>query len=158
MRHNSQVRATLVRADPHLLLLWPMSMEAEQVRKHIVIRKSRPGLGHGLFARTPLRKGDLIAEYTGKRISTAHADTLKTRYLFEIDKEWTIDGSSRDNVARYINHSCEPNCECEEYHGRVFVYTMRNIRKGEEFTIDYGEEYFDEFIRPIGCRCMHCAE
>ena len=121
------------------------------------VRKSRPGLGYGLFAAQSIRKGASLLEYKGKRISSAYADALKTRYLFEVDNEWTIDGSSRDNIARYINHSCNPNCECELRNGRVFIHATRDIRDGEELTFDYGDEYFDEFIRPQGCKCSKCS-
>lgn len=121
------------------------------------IRKSRPGLGHGLFATAPIRTGDFILEYTGTRIPTKLADTLKTRYLFEIDRAWTIDGSSRSNIARYINHSCVPNCEAEIRDGAILIYASRDIKRGEEITLDYGQEYFDEFIKPAGCKCDHCA-
>jgi SET domain-containing protein len=82
---------------------------------------------------------------------------LRTRYLFEIDKHWTIDGSSHDNTARYINHSCKPNCEARIEEGKVMIYALYAIPEGEEITIDYGDEYFDEFIRPHGCRCNACA-
>ena len=122
------------------------------------VRESRPGLGQGLFARQPFKRGDFVVEYAGVRITTAYADTLKSRYLFEIDEEWTIDGSATDNIARYINHSCEPNCEAEIQNDCVFIRALRSIEKGEELTIDYGEEYFDEFIRPFGCKCGRCRE
>jgi len=121
------------------------------------VKKSRPGLGRGLFALHDIQKGEFIIEYTGRRISTAYADTLKTRYLFEIDQTWTIDGSETSNVARYINHACNPNSECEVEDGQIYIYATRNIKKGEEITIDYGDEYFDEFIRPIGCKCNTCS-
>lgn len=110
-------------------------------------------MGHGLFAVVPIRKGDFILEYTGKRIPTALADTMKSRYLFEIDEDWTIDGASRSNTARYINHSCEPNTEAEIEDGRILIHAVRDIKEGEELTIDYDTEYFDEFIRPTGCKC-----
>lgn len=121
------------------------------------IRRSRPGLGRGLFARRGIAAGDFVAEYTGERIPTAYADRIKTRYLLEIDERWTVDGSIRSNVARYINHSCEPNCEGQLRDGRVCIHAARDIRAGEEFTLDYGDEYFDEFIRPAGCKCSRCA-
>jgi SET domain-containing protein len=121
------------------------------------VRKSCPGLGHGLFATAMLRRGDFVLEYSGRRIPTTFADTLKSRYLFEIDRRWTIDGSSRANIARYINHSCAPNCEGDVRDGRVLIYAGRDIKKGEELTINYGEEYFDEFIRPTGCKCESCT-
>jgi uncharacterized protein len=121
------------------------------------VRRAGEGLGHGLFARRSFEKSDFIVEYTGERISTAHADALKTRYLFELDEKWTIDGSSRDNIARYINHSCEPNAEAEIHDDHILISATRDIREGEEITIDYGEEYFDEFIRPFGCKCVRCT-
>ena len=121
------------------------------------IRRSKPGMGQGLFAVVPIRKGDFILEYTGKKIPTALADTMTSRYLFEIDKDWTIDGSARSNTARYINHACDPNTEAEIENGRIMIHAVRNIKKGEELTIDYDSEYFDEFIRPVGCKCVKCA-
>ncbi len=122
----------------------------------VFVGKSRKGLGKGLFAARSIEKGEYIAEYTGTHIPTPYADTLKTRYLFEIDAKWTIDGSSSDNVARYINHACMPNCEAQIESGRVHIFALRDIFAGEEFTIDYGDEYFDEFIRPVGCKCDAC--
>ena len=69
-----------------------------------VVKKSGPGKGQGLYAVAAIKKGDFILEYVGKKIPTSLADTLATRYLFEIDSDWTIDGSERSNQARYINH------------------------------------------------------
>jgi uncharacterized protein len=121
------------------------------------VRKARPGMGYGLFATSALRKGDFIIEYEGRRIPTPEADSSKSRYLFEVDREWTIDGSVRSNIARYVNHSCKPNCEADLRDGRILIYASRDIEKGEELSIDYGEEYFDEFIKEEGCKCTHCS-
>ena len=131
-------------------------MRTSILHGRFAIRRSRPGLGHGLFATAQIGSGDFILEYTGKRIPTAYADTLDSRYLFEIDRKWTVDGSTRANIARYVNHSCEPNCEAEIRDEKILLYASRDIEKGEELTIDYGEEYFDEFIRPVGCKCRGC--
>lgn len=131
-------------------------MKKESARPVFTVRKSGPGLGKGLFANENIKKGAFILEYTGKKIPTALADTLKSRYLFELDSEWTIDGSARSNTARYINHSCEPNTEAEIRDGRILIHAVKPIRKGEEVTIDYDTEYFDEFIRPVGCKCSKC--
>ena len=133
-------------------------METAVSEEHAVVRKSGPGKGRGLFATRDIRSGALVAEYTGERISTVYADTLKTKYLFEVDADWTIDGSSRDNLARYLNHSCEPNSEADIQEGRIYILASRDIAAGEEFTIDYGEEYFDEFIKPTGCLCTKCVK
>lgn len=130
----------------------------ETVATPVVVKKSRSGTGQGLFATGTFKKGDFIAEYTGTKIPTSLADTSKSRYLFEIDSDWTIDGSPRSNIARYINHSCEPNTEAEIENGRILIHVVRSIKKGEELTIDYDTEYFDEFIRPVGCKCARCAQ
>ena len=121
------------------------------------IARSGPGKGLGLFARAAIPAGSFVAEYTGRRISTKEADALPTRYLFEIDAKWTIDGSPRSNIARYMNHACEPNCEADIQNGRIMLLASRDIKAEEELTFDYGEEYFDEFIKPMGCKCSKCA-
>ena len=118
-----------------------------------VVRKAASGSGHGLFAVVPIKKGAFILEYTGKKIPTDIADALTTRYLFHINDKWTIDGSPRSNTARYINHGCDPNCEVEMDGERLMIYAIKNIQKGEELSFDYGDEYYDEFIKPIGCKC-----
>lgn len=125
-------------------------------KKRYKIARAKPGKGFGLFALVPIRKGEFILEYTGTRITTAVADKLPTRYLFEIDEDWTIDGSPRSNTARYINHSCDPNCEADIVDGKILITAAKNILAGEELTFDYGEEYFDEFIKPFGCMCQSC--
>ena len=133
-------------------------MKKSILQTRFAVQKVHPEVGRGLFATEWIKKGSFVLEYTGKKVSTKRADTMKGRYLFEVDRKWTVDGSSRANVARYINHSCAPNCEASISRGRILVHTLRDIAKGEEFTIDYGGEYFDEFIKPIGCKCAHCRE
>ena len=124
----------------------------------MTVKDARSGKGRGLFADANIGKGTFIAEYTGTKVSSKAADEMQSRYLFEIDDEWTIDAEHGGSVARYINHSCEPNTEAEieegddsEYH--INIYAVKDIPAGEEITIDYGEEYYDEFIRPYGCKC-----
>ena len=113
-----------------------------------------PGKGMGLYTNVPFKKGDFVIEYTGDKIPTKVADELTTRYLFEIDETWTIDGKERGNIARYINHSCDPNCESEiSDDDRILINAIKSIKPGEELSYDYGEEYFKEFLKPEGCRC-----
>jgi len=116
----------------------------------------RSTIGCGLFACTRMRKGERVIEYTGVRLPNSIADDLPTRYLFDLENGWTIDGTAYDNTARYVNHSCAPNCEAEIDGDRVFFHATRDIKEGEELTIDYGKEYFDEFIKPFGCKCTKC--
>ncbi|MCR4325911.1 MAG: SET domain-containing protein [Patescibacteria group bacterium] len=130
-------------------------MHATEARR-FVVREGRPGTGKGLFAKVPIRKGDFILEYTGKKIPTKIADEMSSRYLFEIDKKWTINGPVPKNTAGYINHACDPNVEAIIEEGdddRIMIYALRDIPAGAELTIDYGQEYFDEFIKPTGCKC-----
>lgn len=117
------------------------------------VREGRPGTGKGLFALMPIKKGEFIIEYTGKKIPSKVADTMGGRYLFALDDDWTIDAEGEHNTARYINHSCDPNAEAEIKGGRILISALKNIASGEEVTFDYGQEYFDEFIKPVGCKC-----
>lgn len=115
-----------------------------------------------MFAQKPFKKGEYIVAYRGRRISNAEADELEargSRYMFEINSRWTIDGSSRWNRARYVNHSCRPNAEAVERKGRRIVYVARRrIKPDEEITVDYGKNYFDAFIGKTHCRCVKCKE
>jgi SET domain-containing protein len=117
----------------------------------------RASAGRGLFAQEPIPKGACIIEYTGRTLSEEEEDTSRSRYLFEVTPNKTIDGWDRRNTARYINHSCRPNCEIEIRKGRVFVMAKRNIKPGEELGYNYGKTYVESFIKPIGCRCIKCA-
>ena len=124
------------------------------VPKNVKVKKSKTGFG--LFAMEPLRRGDFVIEYTGKIIPTKVADENPNRYLFEINKKWTIDGHTRKNIARYINCSCRPNCEPDIKKGRVLIFAKRVIKIGEELTCDYGEEYFNDYLKKPGCKCGFC--
>lgn len=118
------------------------------------VRRSYAGLG--LFTKAPFRRGDFVIEYTGELIPTQEADERNSLYLFEVNSRWTLDAASRRHLARYINHSCEPNCRPEIQGKRVLIFAKRPIRPGEELTYNYGKEYFDEYIKPKGCRCPAC--
>jgi uncharacterized protein len=120
------------------------------------VKKSSAGLG--LFAARPYKKGELIIEYTGEVISDEEAQRRGGQYLFELNDTWTIDGKGRQNTARYINHSCKPNCypELTDDETQVFIYAKRPIAAGEEFTYNYGSYFFKTIIKPKGCRCSAC--
>jgi SET domain-containing protein len=124
-------------------------------------RVGRSTTGLGLFATKPIAKRDYIVTYSGRRIPTKDAQTREryagAKYMFEISRQWTIDGSSRRNVARYINHSCRPNAEAVLRKGKIVIVALRGIVPDDEITSDYGKDYFDLFIKPKGCRCAACA-
>jgi len=126
-----------------------------------LVRVGRAATGLGLFAARPIAQNGYIATYRGKRIATIEAhrreQTAGAKYMFEVNRHWSIDGSSRQNLGRYINHACQPNAEAALRRGRIVFTALRAIAPGEEITLDYGEEYFDLFIKPMGCRCKTCA-
>ncbi len=95
--------------------------------------------GMGCYTTAPIRKGTRIIEYEGERISIAEGDRRyegkERTYLFGLSNgRQVIDGQG---MARYINHSCRPNCETEEEDGRIWIVALRHIRAGEELTYDY---------------------
>jgi SET domain-containing protein len=124
--------------------------------RHLRVARSKAGLG--LFARVPIRKGQFIARYSGRKIRTETADEVGTKYLFELNTRWTIDGSSRRNIARYINHACRPNAETYVVGHAIKVRAIKNINPGDEITYHYGRNYFVAFIKEKGCKCGHCAK
>ncbi len=124
-----------------------------------IFRIGRSVTGLGLFATKTIEKKGYIATYRGRRITNAEAEAREQRggrYLFELNSRWTIDGSSRWNVARYANHSCRPNAEAIGRKGKIVLVALRRILPGEEITYDYGKEYFAAFITKAGCRCVKC--
>ncbi len=131
-------------------------MKSVSSRRPFRIGRSQTGLG--LFATKPIDKGDFIIKYWGRRIPNKIADELDNRYLFELNKRWTVDGSTRRNVARYINHSCRPNAETDVVKGEILISAIKKIAPGDEITYDYGKEHFVGFIKPKGCKCSKCGE
>jgi len=121
-------------------------------------RVGRSFAGLGLFAEQEIPKGAFVIEYFGKFLSGDEADKKGGRYLFEITRKLVIDGTTRKNTARYLNHSCKPNCRVEIDGNRIFVYTRRKIYPAEELTYNYGKEYWEDIIKPAGCKCAACKE
>jgi len=125
-------------------------------KKIYAVKRSATGLGLFAIDRIPPRKR--IIEYTGTLISNAEVEKKRGKYFFGVNTKWSIDGSERANKARYINHSCKPNAEAFISGHRIWVWSKRTIKSGEEITIDYGREYFEDQIKPRGCRCKACVE
>lgn len=122
-------------------------------------RLGRSLTGLGLFATRPIKRRVRVAEYKGPRLNVKEAEKAEARgnrYLFEVNSRWTIDGKARSNIARYFNHSCNPNLDCTIRSGRVFLYTLRNIKPGEELTFDYGTDYLKNVIGKSNCKCSRC--
>ena len=122
-------------------------------------RIGRSRTGFGLFATRPIKKRTRIAEYKGPILSAEESDRAErrgNRYLYEVSKNRTIDGTPRSNVARYANHSCNPNAESITWRGRVFIKSMRDIKPGEEIVYDYGTDYLKNVIGRSNCQCSRC--
>ncbi len=124
------------------------------------VGRSRTGLG--LFATRPIKKGAKIVRYFGPLLDSKKKkdDAIENKYLFELNNRWTIDGSVRKNIARYINHACRPNAESDvkPRKRRVIIRAIRNIEPGDEINYDYGTDYFKAYIKPIGCKCASCEK
>jgi hypothetical protein len=125
-------------------------------------RIGRSSTGLGLFATKPIKKGTKIVRYFGPLLDCKKKkdDAVENKYLFELNNRWTIDGSVRENVARYINHACKPNAESDvrPRKRKVFIRAIKNIEPGEEISYDYGTDYFKAYLKPIGCRCAACEK
>ena len=129
-------------------------------KKPYRIGRSRTGLG--LFATRRIKKGTRIIRYFGPLLDSKRKedDAIENKYLFELTNRWTIDGSVRENIARYINHGCKPNAESDvkPRKRKVFIRAIRNIEPGDEINYDYGTDYFKEYLKPIGCKCHACEK
>jgi SET domain-containing protein len=121
--------------------------------------------GTGVFATRPIKKGERIVEYLGERISHAEADRRYAdkadddnhTFLFTVDARTVIDAGVGGNAARYINHSCAPNCETVVEDRRIFIEAIQDIEAGEELAYDYMIERDagdpPDIDRVFGCRC-----
>ena len=121
------------------------------------IKKSRIDK-NGLYANRNIKKGTKIIEYKGKIISVKQSeinpkfDNEKAIYLFNINKRYDLDGDFKFNTARLINHSCDPNCEVFGEGMKIWIFALKNIKKGEELSYDYGFS-FDKDYKNYPCKC-----
>jgi uncharacterized protein len=135
-------------------------MPAIPANKPYRVGRSRTGLG--LFATKPIKKGAKIVRYFGPLLDSRKKkdDAIENKYLFELNNRWTIDGSVRKNIARYINHACKPNAESDvnPRKRKVVIRAIKRIEPGEEINYDYGTDYFKAYLKPIGCKCDACEK
>ncbi len=129
-----------------------------------VVRRS-PIQGRGAFATRPIAAGTRLIEYTGERITPEEADRRYPddapgrhhTFLFAIDDEVVIDAAFGGNAARFINHSCDPNCDAVIDDARIFIEAIRDIAPGEELAYDYAyvleERHSPAAKRRFPCSC-----
>ena len=128
--------------------------------------------GSGVFAAKNIKKGTRIIEYIGEKIKKSEGDKRSERrikkfldsketgsvYIFELNKKYDIDGSPEYNKARYINHSCDPNCEVDIIDDKIWISSIKNIKKGVELSYDYGYEFDEDFrVHPCKCGSQSCV-
>ena len=121
-----------------------------------IVRRRSPVHGFGVFAVERIRKNAHIIDYAGELVRNDDCEAREARYLadgcvwvFRVNRSWSRDAAVGGNIARFINHSCTPNCWFEVVDKTIWIRARRDIRRGEELTYDYsiiGE-------RTIPCRC-----
>jgi len=126
------------------------------------ILEFRPSSIHGLgsFAAEPIRVGRLILEYVGEKITkneSLRRCEAGNAFIFELDDEWDIDGGVGWNPARFLNHSCAPNCDAEYIEGQIWIVARREISPGEELTFNYGYDWEDYREHPCRCGAPACV-
>tara|TARA_Y100000741_G_scaffold365143_1_gene359646 strand:- start:5074 stop:5556 length:483 start_codon:yes stop_codon:yes gene_type:complete len=123
--------------------------------------------GSGVFATENIKKNTKIIEYIGEKVLRSEGDKRSERrlkrylnskeqgsvYIFELNSRYDIDGSPKYNKARYINHSCDPNCEVEITKGHIWISSIKKIKPGEELSYDYGFEFDEDDYSDHVCKC-----
>ncbi len=125
--------------------------------------------GRGIYARVAIPDGTRLIEYRGERITKAEAARREGQrlarlarggdgcvYIFTLNRRHDLDGRKRGNVARFINHSCDPNCRAETIAGRIWIIARRDIPAGAEITFDYGYSYNEWPHHPCRCGARRC--
>lgn len=119
-----------------------------------------PIQGQGLFARTDIPAGVRVIEYVGEKISNAEASrrcAASNPFIFSLDAEFSLDGDVPWNPARFINHSCAPNCEAALVDGRIWIIALRDIPADTEITFNYGYDLQDYPDHPCRCGAADCV-
>ena len=127
--------------------------------------------GKGIIAKKDIPAETQIIEYVGELISKKESDkrgelavqeakenhTKGAVYIFTLNKKNDIDGNVEWNPARLINHACDPNCEAATVDGEIWIYALRDIKKGEELNYNYGYDIHDYTEHPCRCGCKNCV-
>jgi SET domain-containing protein len=116
--------------------------------------------GRGLFTAQAIKRGTRIIQYTGEKIPKAESDTRLAEgnaYIFHLNDRYDIDGKARRHKARYINHSCVPNCTVQLTTRTIWIVALRDITPGEELTYNYGYELDDAPTHPCTCGAATCC-
>ena len=114
----------------------------------------------GLFATQDIKQGTRILQYIGEKIASkerAHRLAAGNAYIFHLNYRYALDGETLENTARYINHSCAPNCEVEKTNGTLWIVALRDIQAGEELSYNYGYDAKHYANHPCNCGAANCC-
>ena len=134
--------------------------------KKLWFKKHSKVHGSGLFSRIDIKKGTKIIEYIGDKVTKKEGDKRADRqirkasknkkngmvYIFQLNKQYDIDGDAPENYARLINHSCGPNCEVEIINNHIWISAIKKIKKNSELSYNYGYPYDTDYVDHI-CKC-----
>ena len=149
-RNFSGTGVSLVRTETH----------GRDARATSVVFKTSPIHGFGGFARDNISSGTRVIEYIGEKITKQESLARCERsneYIFAIDDAHDLDGNVDWNPARFLNHSCEPNCEARFEDGHIWVVAVRDVRAGEELTFNYSYDLEDYREHPCHCGAASCV-
>ena len=114
----------------------------------------------GLFTTIDITKGTKIIRYIGKKITQEESDRRLAAgnvYIFGLNERDSLDGDTPKNTARYSNHSCDPNCQTEQFGNTIWIVSSKDIQAGEELTYNYGYEVDDTPADPCHCGAHNCC-
>ena len=141
----------------------PVDQEPDRSSLPAIVRRRSPVHGYGVFAAEPIRKNKRIIDYAGELVRNDRSVEREARYLkdgciwvFRVNRRWSRDAAVGGNIARFINHSCRPNCWWEVVDTTIWIRAARTIAPGEELTYDYrtiGDKTIPCRCRP-GCTTM----
>ena len=137
-----------------------MAVETVATETNSVKIDRSPIHGFGGFAKIAIPKGARVIEYLGIKISKQESlrrCEINNEYIFAINDEWDLDGNIEWNPARFLNHSCSPNCEVVLENDRLWITASRDIQPGEEITLNYGYDLESYKEHPCRCGAANCA-
>ncbi len=143
----------------------------KKVNTSFIVVKNSKIHNKGVFAKKDIPKGTKVIEYVGEKITKAEAEKRAEKqmkksknhtadggvYIFELNKKYDIDGKVPWNPARFINHSCNPNCETESDEKHIWIVAIKNIKKGEELNYNYGYDLENYKEHPCKCNSENCV-
>ena len=144
------------------IALESSTVEADRVvsETELVVFRRSAIHGTGGFARRSIPAGTTVIEYVGEKITKAESLVrceANNEYIFTLDDDFDLDGNVPWNLARFLNHSCAPNCEAELEAGRILIIATRDIVAGEELTFNYGYDLADYRDHPCRCGSAECV-